>query len=277
MSSQALAFLMARETGIEPLLHYTCRDRNLLGMQSDLLGIHAHGIRNLLIITGDPPKLGDYPDATAVFDVDSIGLTHVVSALNKGIDIAGKRMDGATDFLIGVGANPGAVNLELELSRFEAKVKAGAEFAITQPVFDVSLLENFLARTAYLGIPVIAGVWPLMSLRNAEFMRNEVPGAWVPDEIMERMRQAQEQGPEAAREEGVRIARETLQGVKNLVRGVQLSPPLAGSTWSSKSSKVCDKGRFAFKSGETIREGEKPPAPGRRFPKRVPRPGFSGF
>jgi homocysteine S-methyltransferase len=226
MSPMALAFLLAKETRIEPILHYTCRDRNLLGMQSDLLGIFAHGIRNLLIVTGDPPKMGDYPSATAVFDVDSIGLTGVVSALNRGTDIGGRTINGPTGFLIGVGGNPGAVNLEHELSRLEAKVRAGAEFVITQPVFDVRKLEKFLAAVSGFRVPVIAGLWPLVSLRNAEFMHNEVPGASVPDAIMERMRKAQAQGPDAAREEGVLIARETLTAVKPLVQGVQISPPL---------------------------------------------------
>jgi len=226
MSSMALAFLLVGESRTEPILHYTCRDRNLLGMQSDLLGIYAHGIRNLLIITGDPPKMGDYPDATAVFDVDSIGLTHVVSALNRGVDIGGKEMEGPTGFHIGVGANPCALNLDLEISRFEAKVRAGADFAVTQPVFDVGKLKDFLSRIAGFRIPLIAGIWPFSSLRNAEFMRNEVPGVHVPDEVLDRMRQAQERGPEAAREEGVRIAREILTAVRGLVQGVQISPPL---------------------------------------------------
>ncbi len=226
MSPMALAFLLARQTRIEPILHYTCRDRNLLGMQSDLLGIFAHGIRNLLIVTGDPPKMGDYPSATAVFDVDSIGLVGVVDSLNRGTDIGGKTINGPTGFLIGVGANPGAVNPGHEISRLEAKVRAGAEFVITQPVFDVRKLEDFLGAVSGLHVPVIAGLWPLVSLRNAEFMNNEVPGASVPDGIMDRMRRAQDRGPEEAREEGVRIARETLAAIKPLVRGVQISPPL---------------------------------------------------
>jgi methionine synthase / methylenetetrahydrofolate reductase(NADPH) len=226
MSPMALAFLLAKEARIEPILHYTCRDRNLLGMQSDLLGISAHGIRNLLIVTGDPPKMGDYPNATPVFDVDSIGLVGVVSSLNRGTDIGGKTINGPTGFLIGVGANPGAVNPEHELSRLEAKVRAGAEFVITQPVFDVRKLEEFLNAVSDLHVPVIAGLWTLVSLRNAEFMNNEVPGASVPDWIMDRMRKAQDRGPETAREEGVRIARETLAAFKPLVRGVQIGLPL---------------------------------------------------
>lgn len=226
MSSMALAVILNSQAKIEPLLHYTCRDRNLLGMQSDLLGLYAQKIRNLLIVTGDPPKLGDYPDATAVFDVDSIGLTHMVSALNCGLDIGGKKMDPPTGFLIGVGVNPGAVNLDYELSRFESKAQAGAEFAITQPVFDLRLLEHFLKRTEGCRIPILAGIWPLWSLRNAEFMHNEVPGAVIPPEIMERMRKAQEISPERARNEGIAIAREILAAIQGMVGGVQISPPL---------------------------------------------------
>ncbi|MFQ6070335.1 MAG: bifunctional homocysteine S-methyltransferase/methylenetetrahydrofolate reductase [Candidatus Aminicenantales bacterium] len=226
MSSMALAILLSLRTRIEVILHFACRDRNLLGMQSDLLGLHAHGIRNLLIITGDPPKLGDYPDATAVFDVDSIGLANVVCHLNRGYDIGGKKIGTPTGFLIGVAANPGAINLDYEIARFEKKVEAGAEFAITQPVFEISLLENFLRRIKHCRIPLLAGIWPLFSLRNAEFMHNEVPGASVPREVMKRMSKAQEKGPETARKEGVAIARETLAKIKNEVQGVQISPPL---------------------------------------------------
>jgi len=226
MSSMALAVILNSQAKIEPLLHYTCRDRNLLGMQSDLLGLYAQKIRNLLIVTGDPPKLGDYPDATAVFDVDSIGLTHMVSALNCGLDMGGKKMDPPTGFLIGVGVNPGAINLDYELSRFESKAEAGAEFAITQPVFDLRLLEHFLKRTEGCRIPILAGIWPLWSLRNAEFMHNEVPGAVIPPEIMERMRKAQDISPERARNEGIAIAREILAAVQGMVGGVQISPPL---------------------------------------------------
>ncbi len=226
MSSMALSFILSLKTKIEPILHYTCRDRNLLGMQSDLLGMYAQGIRNLLIITGDPPKLGDYPDATAVFDVDSIGLTNVVNSLNKGIDIGGKRLSEPTGFHIGVGANPGAINIDYEISRFELKVEAGAEFAITQPVFDIKLLENFLKRIDHCRIPVLGGIWPLFSLRNAEFMHNEVPGSQVSKVIMDRMRDAQEIGAERARQEGVAIAQEILGIIKDMVEGIQISPPL---------------------------------------------------
>lgn len=226
LSPIALAFLIQAQAGIEVILHYTCRDRNLLGIQSDLLGIYAQGIRNLLLITGDPPKLGDYPDATAVFDVDSIGLTNVVSYLNRGVDIGKHRLSEPTNFLIGVGANPGAINLDYELSRFRWKVEAGAEFAITQPVFDVALLEQFLERIEPYRLPILAGVWPLASLRNAEFLHNEVPGARIPEEVMERMRRAQGVSPERAREEGIAIAQEVVLRIKDKVQGIQVSPPL---------------------------------------------------
>jgi methionine synthase I (cobalamin-dependent)/5,10-methylenetetrahydrofolate reductase len=226
MSAMALASILRSETGIEPILHYACRDRNLLGMQSDLLGMHAQGIRNVLIVTGDPPKLGDYPDATAVFDVDSIGLTNVVSWLNRGIDIGGKTLSAPARFHIGVGVNPGAMRQDYEISRYEWKVDAGAEFAVTQPVFDTELLERFLEAIAHCRIPILAGIWPLYSLRNAEFMDNEVPGASVPPMIMERMRQAQDIGPDQARAEGVAIAQEAVMAIKDKVQGVQISPPL---------------------------------------------------
>lgn len=226
MSPMALAFILRAQTEIEPVLHYACRDRNLLGMQSDLLGIYAQGIRNILIITGDPPKLGDYPDATAVFDVDSIGLTNVVNYLNHGVDIGAKRLAKPTGFHIGVGANPGAINLEHEISRFAWKVEAGAEFAITQPVFDVEMLKEFLKRIANVRIPVLAGIWPLLSLRNAEFLHNEVPGGHIPSSIMQRMQAAQEKGSDAARNEGVAIAQEIVREIKGLVDGIQISPPL---------------------------------------------------
>ncbi|MCI0410476.1 MAG: methylenetetrahydrofolate reductase, partial [Acidobacteria bacterium] len=223
MSAQALAVILEQQVGIETVLHYCCRDRNLLGMQSDLLGAAALGLRNLLIITGDPPKMGDYPDATAVFDVDSIGLTNMVTRLNHGMDLGGTPFNPPTAFLVGVGANPGALEIEHEIRRFQYKVEAGAEFAITQPVFDVRQLKDFLKRVEEFRIPIIAGIWPLTSLRNAEFMNNEVPGVHVADDIMERMRKADAQG--CAREQGIAIALETVQEVRNLVQGIQVSAP----------------------------------------------------
>src|SRR5436305_7249008 len=172
MSNQALSLLMQQEVGIEAILHYTCRDRNVLGIQSDLLGAAATGIRNLICITGDPPKMGNYPDATAVFDVDAIGLVNIVRNLNRGLDLGGNTIGKGTGFVIGVGANPGLPNLEEEIRRFEYKVEAGAEYAVTQPVFDLNLLENFLKRIEHCRIPVVAGIWPLVSLHIAEFMKN---------------------------------------------------------------------------------------------------------
>lgn len=227
MSPLAMAVRIQQELGVETLLHYTCRDRNLLGMQSDLLGAFSLGLRNLLIITGDPPKMGDYPDATAVFDVDAIGLTNMVTRLNRGLDLGGNSIGTPTEFVIGVGVNPGAINLEFEIKRFYWKVDAGAHFAITQPVFDVTLLENFLETIDKHGLklPILAGIWPLLSLRNAEFMNNEVPGASVPDDIMQRMAKAQEKGGDYARKTGIQIARETFARVKPLVQGIQVSPP----------------------------------------------------
>ncbi|HUG01261.1 MAG TPA: bifunctional homocysteine S-methyltransferase/methylenetetrahydrofolate reductase [Longimicrobiales bacterium] len=227
MSALATSALIAREGGIEPVVHYSCRDRNLLGMLSDLLGAHALGVRNLLIVTGDPPKMGPYPDATAVFDIDSIGLTNLVTRLNRGLDPGGNAIGDPTGFAIGVGANPSAVDADYELERFYWKVDAGAEYCITQPVFDPEQLLDFVARTEERGIriPVIAGIWPLVSARNAEFLANEVPGISVPAAVMERMRAASERGKEAAIDEGVAIARESLSAVRSVLQGVQVSAP----------------------------------------------------
>jgi homocysteine S-methyltransferase len=225
MSAQATAVLVEREIGLETVLHYCCRDRNLLGMMSDLLGAAALGLRNLLLITGDPPKMGPYPDATAVFDIDSIGLTNMVNKLNHGLDIGNNPTGTPTSFCIGVGVNPGAVNLDEEIKRFEWKVEAGAEFAITQPVFDTEQLRDFLKRIEHVRVPVVAGIWPLVSYRNAEFLHNEVPGVRVTPSIMERMRLATERGKDAARDEGLAIARELLLDVRDAIQGVQVSAP----------------------------------------------------
>jgi len=226
MGAIAVAVLLQQRVGIETVLHYCCRDRNLLGMHSDLLGCAALGLRNLLLITGDPPKMGPYPDATAVFDIDSIGLTNMASLMNRGLDLGGNPFGEPTKFTIGVGVNPGHLDLEYELRRLDWKVKAGAEYAITQPVFDVVVLEKFLKRIENLRLPIVAGIWPLLSYRNAQFMNNEVPGVSVSDEVMERMRIANEKSKEHALREGVTIARETLERVRNQVAGVQVSAPL---------------------------------------------------
>ncbi|MFP5501839.1 MAG: bifunctional homocysteine S-methyltransferase/methylenetetrahydrofolate reductase [Candidatus Sericytochromatia bacterium] len=222
MSAMAASLILERE-GIEAVVHYCCRDRNLLGMQSDLLGAAALGLRNLLLITGDPPKMGPYPQATAVFDIDAIGLTNLVKRLNQGLDLGGNPVGSQTSFLIGVGVNPGALDLEHELKRFAWKVEAGAQYAITQPVFDPAQLLHFLERIEGFRIPIIAGIWPLVSYRNAEFMQNEVPGVVVPESVMERMRRAE--SGEAARREGIAIAREMLAEVRSQIQGVQVSAP----------------------------------------------------
>ncbi|MEO8378381.1 MAG: bifunctional homocysteine S-methyltransferase/methylenetetrahydrofolate reductase [Acidobacteriota bacterium] len=226
MGAIAVSVLLQQHVGIEPVLHYCCRDRNLLGMHSDLLGCAALGLHNLLLITGDPPKMGPYPEATAVFDIDSIGLTNMVNLMNHGLDLGGNPFGEPTCFTIGVGVNPGHLDLEYELRRLEWKVKAGAEYAITQPVFDADVLENFLDRIEPLKLPVVAGIWPLLSYRNAQFMNNEVPGVSVPDEVLERMRVASEKSKEHGLREGVTIARETLARVRGRVAGVQVSAPL---------------------------------------------------
>ena len=225
MGAMATALMVEREIGMESVLHYCCRDRNLLGMMSDLLGAAALGLRNLLLITGDPPKMGPYPDATAVFDIDAIGLTNMVNKLNHGLDIGNNPIGEPTAFSIGVGVNPGAVNMEEELKRFEWKIEAGAEYAITQPVFDTEQLREFLKRIEHCRIPIVAGIWPLASFRNAEFLHNEVPGVRVTPEIMERMRIASNISKEAGRDEGLKIARESLLEVRDLIQGVQVSAP----------------------------------------------------
>jgi homocysteine S-methyltransferase len=222
MSAQVTCQLIQRHAGIEAVLHFCCRDRNILGIQSELLGAHAAGIRNLICITGDPPRMGAYPAATAVFDVDSIGLVNIVSNLNRGLDIGGNPMGSQTSLVIGVGANPGALNFEEEMRRFAWKVEAGAEYAVTQPVFDLKLLERFIRRAERFRIPIIAGIWPLLSYRNAEFMVNEL-NVPVPAEYMERMRRADT--GEKARNEGVEIARDLVRRIAGMVAGVQLSAP----------------------------------------------------
>jgi methionine synthase I (cobalamin-dependent)/5,10-methylenetetrahydrofolate reductase len=222
LSAQVTCQLIQEQAGIEAVLHFCCRDRNILSMQSELLGAHAVGVRNLICITGDPPRMGTYPDATAVFDVDAIGLTNIVNNLNQGLDIGGNPTGSQTGLLIGVGANPGMFNMEEELRRFAWKVEAGAEYVVTQPVFDLDLLEAFLRKTEQYKIPLIAGIWPLTSFRNAEFMVNElrVP---VPEPYMERMRRAD--SAEKARAEGILIAQEMAVQIRSMVQGAQLSAP----------------------------------------------------
>jgi methionine synthase I (cobalamin-dependent)/5,10-methylenetetrahydrofolate reductase len=222
MSAQSLCVQIQQHVGIETVLHYTCRDRNVLSIQSDLLGASSIGLKNVLCLTGDPPKLGNYPDATAVFDVDAIGLVNIVRNLNCGLDIGKNSIGGSTGFTISVAANPGVPDIDQEVRRFAYKVEAGAEFAITQPVFDLRVLEEFLRRIEQFRIPVIAGIWPLTSLRNAEFMKNDLRVS-MPESIMSRM--AAMSSPEAAKAEGVKIAREMLDEARPMVQGVQVSAP----------------------------------------------------
>ena len=225
ISPMITSIAIQQQVGIEPILHYCCRDRNLIGMQSDILGGYAAGISNFLIITGDPPKIGDYPDVTGVFDVDSIGLTQVATNLNHGIDIGSNPIAPPCGVLIGVGVNPCAVELERELERYRRKIEAGAEYAITQPVFDAEALMLFLDKVSKFPktIPIVAGVWPLTSFKNAEFMKNEVPGVEVPDSILERMRKC------TTREDGFKmgceIGREIRESISDCVAGFQVSAP----------------------------------------------------
>jgi len=250
MSAQSLCIQIQQKTGIETLLHYTCRDRNVLSIQSDLLGASSIGLKNILCLTGDPPKLGNYPDATAVYDVDAIGLVNIVHRLNHGLDIGGNPIGASTGFTIAVAANPGVPDLDNEVRRFAWKVEAGAEYGITQPVFDLRVLEAFLKRIEGFRIPIVAGIWPLTSLRNAEFMKNDLRVS-VPDEILVRMQRAA--NPEAARAEGIRIAQEMLAAARSMVQGVQVSAPF---------------GRYSA-AAEVLRE-VLPPGPSVNNPAPVP-------
>jgi homocysteine S-methyltransferase len=225
MSAGSMCLQIEQKVGIETVLHYTCRDRNLLGIQSDLLGAASLGLRNILCLTGDPPKMGSYPDATAVFDVDAVGLTRIVRDMNHGLDIGGVTIGSSTGFAIAVAANPGVPDLDAEVRRFAAKVEAGAEFGITQPVFDLKLLETFLKRIEGFRIPIVAGIWPLTSVKNAEFMKNDLK-VRMPDSILSRMA-AHASTPEHSRAEGIRIAQEMLAEAQPMVQGVQVSAPFA--------------------------------------------------
>jgi len=223
MSHLALGVLIQQRVGVPPVLHFCCRDRNILGMQADLLGAAALGVRDLILITGDPPLLGDYPDATAVFDVDAIGLTNIVSRLNHGLDLAGNPTGASTNFVIGVGLNPTSTEMEREISRYRWKVDAGAEYAVTQPVFDIEALDRFLDELGEERIPILAGIWPLASLRNAEFLNTEVPGVSVAPSILDRMAAAG--GKDDQRRVGLEIAVEMIEAVRDRVEGIQVSIP----------------------------------------------------
>lgn len=225
MSPMSMAVILEREVGIETIIHYCCRDRALLGMQSDLLGANALGLRNVLIITGDPPKLGDYPESASVYDVDAIGLTKIVNRLNRGMDVAGNPIGKPTSFFQGVGCNPGSLNFEEEMIRLEKKIEAGAEYVLTQPVYDHETFEKFLKAYQKFSkrIPILIGICPLASLKNAEFLHNEVPGMQIPDGILKRM--AKPESPELQRAEGILIAREALSEFRKDVQGTYVMPP----------------------------------------------------
>ncbi len=223
MNGLALSLHLQNDVGIEAMLHYTCRDRNILGMQSDLLGAASLGIHNILAITGDPPMMGDYPNATAVFDVDAIGLSHLIQQLNHGQDMGGKAIGEPTSYFYGVGVDPNSVNPEHEINRYNQKLQAGAEFVITQPVFDLDAFNSFMNQIDTSNIFLIAGVWPLVSLRNAEFMRNEVPGVTVPDSIMEKMAQFEQK--EDQLKVGIEFAVQMVESLKNHIQGIQASAP----------------------------------------------------
>ncbi len=222
MSAFSLCAIIQQRVGIETVLHYTCRDRNLLSIQGDLLGAASIGLKNILCLTGDPPKMGTYPDATAVFDVDAIGLTRIVRDLNHGLDLGGASIGASTGFTVAVAANPGVPDIDNEVRRFAAKVEAGGEYGITQPVFDLRLLDEFLKRIEGFRIPIVAGIWPLTSVKNAHFMREELK-VRMPQEILDRMAAAPT--PDHARAEGIAIAQEMLAAVRDRVQGTQVSAP----------------------------------------------------
>jgi homocysteine S-methyltransferase len=238
MSAQALCVLLQKEVGIDTILHYTCRDRNLLGIQSDLLGAHALGLRNVLAITGDPPKLGDYPDATAVYDVDSIGLIRILDHLNHGCDLAGNLIGPALGFHIGCGADPSKPDMEKEVRRLEEKIAAGAEYVMTQPVYEPATLERFFGMVSHLGVPILVGILPLFSHRNAEFLHHEVPGMSIPHETRERMRHAG--SGEKALAEGVAIAQEATLVAREKAQGVYIMPPFSKAELAVRVMEVLD-------------------------------------
>jgi homocysteine S-methyltransferase len=223
LSAMITAIRIQQEVQIETIVHFCCRDKNLISIQSDLLGMHAIGLRNVLVITGDPPKLGEFPDATAVFDLDSISLCKVITALNHGSDIVSNKIDPPTALALGVGANPAAVDIEREIERFKLKVAAGAEYAITQPVFDPKAFLDFVEATKDFGVPIIAGIWPFTSFKNAQFMANEVPGVSVPKEILDRMEKTKT--AQQGKIEGVLIAREMIETLGDKAAGFALSAP----------------------------------------------------
>lgn len=223
ISPLSLAVIIERDVGIDTILHYTCRDRNILGMQSDLLGASALGLKNVLLVTGDPPKLGDYPTATAVFNVDSIGLIRIAHNLNQSLDLVGNSIGYPTSYFLGAGANPGAINYDEEIERLKLKIEAGTEYILTQPIFELKIFEKFLNDVEKYKIPIVAGILPLASFRNAEFLHNEVPGMAIPQEIRDRLEQVT--NGDDARQIGIEIAQEMLKQIKDQVQGIYLMPP----------------------------------------------------
>jgi len=224
IASIPAAIVLEGELGVETVPHYSCRDRNMLGMVGDLLGAAAAGIRNVLLVTGDPPRQGPY-DTGGVYDIDSIGLTNVARQLNLGLDPGGGSIGAPTSFVVGVAVNPGAIDQEEEIRRFAWKAEAGADFAVTQPVFDVESFLAFVKQVEGFGVPIIAGLWPPLSLTNVEFLANEVPGITVPNDVVERMRTAQDAGETAANREGIALTREVLDGIRGAIAGVVVSAP----------------------------------------------------
>lgn len=248
MSPIALAHLIRENLGLETVLHMTCRDRNLLSLQSDLLGAYALGVENVLALTGDPPSVGDYPQATGVFDVTSEGLVHLIRQLNSGSDLAGNTLNAPTDFGIGVAVNPTADDLDAEVARLERKVAAGAHFAQTQPIFSPDVLHRLIEKTFRVGIPLLVGVLPLRNSRHCEFLHNEVPGIVIPDEIRERMREA---GDDAGRAEGIRIARDFLSAIQHDVSGVYLMPPFSDYAMAAEVIEVLGHGNATSERART--------------------------
>jgi homocysteine S-methyltransferase len=226
MGPAPMAELVRQDCGMESVIHFCCRDRNLLGMQMDLLGAHALGLRNILAVTGDPPKMGTYPDATAVFDIDSIGLISFIQRLNRGLDFSGSPLGGQTSFFVGAGCNPAHMDPQLESDRFHAKVEAGAEFFFSQPVYDSEVLFRFLEATSNAPqVPFFVGILPLASAKNAEFLHNEVPGMQVPQAIRDRLAAAESK--EAQRDIGIEVARKTLKEAVDhpRIQGAYIYPP----------------------------------------------------
>jgi len=211
--------------GKEVLIHLSCKDFNRNGLESAAWELASEGFHNILALSGDYPGGGYNGQGKPVFDIDSIGLTNMINKLNHGLDLGNNSIGEPTAFCVGVGVNPGAINIDEEIKRFEWKVEAGAQYAITQPVFDTDQLRQFLKRIEHVRIPIIAGIWPLVSYRNAEFLHNEVPGVRVTPSIMERMRVASAISKEAGRDEGLKIARESLLEVRDVIQGVQVSAP----------------------------------------------------